>query len=93
MALIFPGKSTCPICNTVVGETEKYVATTHFIGDTADPLWPFSDAVMHRACFLQWQHRQDFVARYNALMGTITWGNGTYHEMQADGTIVSKQRM
>jgi hypothetical protein len=39
MALFIPGISKCPICNTVVGENDERVATSHFIGDKADPLW------------------------------------------------------
>ena len=92
MALFFPGHSKCPICDTVVGGADDYVATTHFIGDEADPLWAYSDAVMHRSCFLRWSHRRAFVAKYNATIGAITWGNGTYHDMQPDGTILSKRR-
>jgi hypothetical protein len=33
------------------------------------------------------------VARFNTLVGMITFGNGTYHEMQPDGTILSRKRM
>jgi hypothetical protein len=92
MALFFPGKSKCPICNTVVGANEEHVATSHFISDGSDPLWSYSDAALHKACFLQWQHRQEFVAKFNALAGTINFGNDTYHEMQPDGAILSKKR-
>ncbi len=92
MALIFPGRSRCAICRTIVGVEDEYVATSHFIGDNSDPLWAFSDAVMHKGCFWRWENRQEFVAKYNATMGAITWGNGTYHDMQPDGTILSKQR-
>ncbi len=47
---------------------------------------------MHRRCFLGWELRQRFVDTYNERVGSITWGNGTYHDMQPDGTIVSKRR-
>ncbi len=47
---------------------------------------------MHRACFLGWELRETFVARYNAEIGSITWGDGTYHDTQPDGTIRSRQR-
>jgi hypothetical protein len=92
MALFFPGRTECALCGKVVGEDDEYVGTTHFIGDESDPLSPYSDAVMHRACFLRWEDRHVFAARYNAVMGSITWGDGFYHEMQPDGTILSKKR-
>ncbi len=92
MALIIYGRTKCPLCAVVLREGDDIVATAHFIGDPSDPLWPFSDAAMHRACFLQWQLREAFVARYNATVGAITWGNGTYQDMQPDGTILNKRR-
>lgn len=92
MALIFYGKSKCPLCEAVLQEGDDIVATSHFIGDESDQLWRYSDAGMHRACFWRWPLRESFVSRYNATIGAITWGNGTYHDMQPDGTIVSKRR-
>ncbi|HKI36223.1 MAG TPA: hypothetical protein VKA46_30480 [Gemmataceae bacterium] len=92
MALILPGKSRCPLCDTVIRAGDDIVATTHFIGDPTDLLWNFSDAAMHKACFLAWKYREEFVAKYNAVMGSITWGNGSYHDMQPDGTIIMKHR-
>ena len=92
MALIVYGASECPLCDAVLSEGDDIIGTSHFIADESDPLWSFSDAAMHRACFLTWPLRESFVARYNKTMGVITWGNGTYHDMQPDGTIVSKRR-
>ena len=92
MALIFRGRSRCPICGAVIDENDQIVATTHFVGDKNDPLWRYSDAAIHRACFLDWKLRDQFVARYNATMGSLTWGNGTFHDMQSDGTILSRLR-
>jgi|SRR5215813_2735118 len=92
MALIVTGKTECPLCNEVLQEGDRIVATTHFIGDPRDPLWPFSDGAMHKSCFLEWDHRKVFVERYNATMGSITWGNGTYHYMNYEGEVVSLKR-
>ncbi len=64
----------------------------HFVAERDDPLWQFSDVAIHRRCFRKWEMRDAFVARYNAEIGSITWGNGTHHEMQPDGTILSKSR-
>jgi hypothetical protein len=87
MALIFRGASRCPLCDGIIAEDDDIVATQHFIPDESDPLWRYSDAAIHRSCFLAWPHRGAFVAKYNATLGRITWGNGMYHDMQADGTI------
>ncbi len=42
---------------------------------------------MHKDCFVAWPLRGVFVERYNTTVGTFTAGNGTYHHMEADGTI------
>jgi hypothetical protein len=79
----------CAICRQPLDTEGDYIATTHFIGDPNDPLWEFSDAAMHYDCFQQWEHREEFVTKYNSTMGTIVWGNGTRHHMRPDGTIQS----
>ena len=89
MALILKGKTECALCHEVVKENEEIVATSHFIPDPKDRLWRFSDAAMHKTCFSEWDQRQVFVEKYNQIVGSITWGNGTYHHMNDDGTIVS----
>jgi hypothetical protein len=91
MALMYEGMA-CSICGRVIVDLRRAVACTHFIADKSDPLWPFSDSAMHPECFAGWEMRDAFVARYNEIMGAITWGNGTYHEMQPDGRIKSKLR-
>ena len=68
--------------------SDDLVGTTHFIADETDPLSKCSDAAMHRHCFLAWQHRAAFVAKYNATVGQQVWDNGTRQRMEADGTII-----
>ncbi len=92
MALILPGKTECKLCHTVIKENDKVVATSHFIADPNDPLWRFSDTAMHKNCFLDWGQRQTFIEKYNRTVGSITWGNGTYHHMSDDGVISSLKR-
>ena len=87
MALILLGKTECSICGVILNEDDPLVATTHFIADRDDPLWRFSDSAMHKSCFLKWEQKQSFVKKYNDAVGTITWGNGTYHHMEEDGSI------
>ena len=88
MALIYDGM-TCAICEQPLDIDGPLVATTHFIGEPSDPLWRFSDAAMHYECFQKWEHRQEFIDKYNATMGKIIWGNGTRHHMKVDGSIES----
>ena len=66
MAMIFLGKSKCPLCGEVLESGQELVATTHFIESPEHPLWRFSDAAMHYTCFQLWEHREPFVAKYNA---------------------------
>lgn len=86
MALIYPGM-LCAICSAALGVDEDRVATSHFIDDADHPLWPFSDAAMHRACFVAWEHREEFVSLYNSTLGAKVWRNGTRHQMRPDGSI------
>ena len=92
MALILCGKTECSICGVIIKDGDTIVATTHFLRDPNDPLWRFSDSGMHRSCFLAWPLRDTFVERYNATVGTVTWGNGTYHYMEPNGKILVLER-
>ena len=92
VALILFGKTECSLCGNVFMAGDEIVATSHFIADRDDPLWRFSDSAMHRSCFLAWDRREAFVAKFNQLVGGITFGNGTYHRMESDGTIAVLQR-
>jgi hypothetical protein len=92
MALLIRDKTVCSICGEIISSSDDVVMTSHFIRDQDDPLWRFSDSVIHRKCFLSWEHRAKFVARYNQDVGSITWGNGTYHHMQDDGSIQTLAR-
>jgi hypothetical protein len=92
MALVDFGHSTCPLCGVILRPEDDLIATSHFIEFESDPLWRYSDAAMHRRCFLTWELRPQFVARYNQTVGTITWSNGTHHHMTDDVTIQSLPR-
>ena len=87
MAIVLRGMSKCSICGVVIQEDDEIVATTHFISNENDPLWRFSDSAMHKPCFLDWEHKDNFVKKYNETIGDIIWGNGTFHKMENDGHI------
>jgi hypothetical protein len=52
-----------------IDRKEEFGATTHFIADQHDPLYRYSDAAFHRSCFLSWEHRDEFSAKYEKVMG------------------------
>lgn len=85
--MVFFGSSKCPLCGVLLREGDELVSTSHFIAEESDPLWRFSDAAMHRSCFLAWDLRAEFVARYNQAVSHRTWGDGCYKHMSDDGTI------
>ena len=92
MALIFRGTSKCALCDGVLEADDAIVATSHFIADRQNPLWRFSDAAMHKTCFLNWDQRQSFVDLFNQIMGGVIFGDRTSKHMRDDGAIVSIPR-
>ncbi|HLG17589.1 MAG TPA: hypothetical protein VJH03_24305 [Blastocatellia bacterium] len=85
MAVIVRGKSACSVCGKVIEERDQIVATSQFIQDKADPLWPFSNTAIHKRCFLGWKLRSEFVDRYNEIAPS-TFAEGTFHRMKSDGS-------
>jgi hypothetical protein len=79
------------LCHEVLAKDDDIVATSHFIADRNDPLWQFSDAGFHRRCFIHWEHRGEFVRRYNEVMAVHVWGNGKRHQMNSDGSITETE--
>jgi hypothetical protein len=61
----------CSLCREPIRVGDDIVGTTHFIGDATDPLWRYSDIVMHRRCFDTWEHRDEFARRYRQTMGAM----------------------
>jgi hypothetical protein len=82
MAIFVPRRSKCPICGEAINEDDDHVGTTHFIADESDPLWRFSDAVMHRRCYDAWEHRDEFTARYRKRLGGMY--PGSFYETWPD---------
>lgn len=86
MALIFLGSSRCALCERAIEAEDGLVATSAFLGPE-HRLWRYSDAAMHRECFLAWGDRQAFVEAYNSIVGPHVAGDGTRHQMLDDGSI------
>jgi hypothetical protein len=51
MALIFPGKTICPICRKVIEQHQNFVAFPPFVANELDPLRVFNDGAFHTECF------------------------------------------
>jgi hypothetical protein len=88
MALIFCGKTKCPLCQEIITADDEVVATSAFIADRNDPLWQYSDAAFHRRCFASWEKREEFVRRFNETMKQFVFGNGKCQQMQDNGSII-----
>ncbi len=77
-------RQLCPLCREAIGLTDDTVAIPDFLADESDPLWPYSDALYHRACFLLWDRRRELLGRFNTLARARS---GDWH-MAADGTLL-----
>lgn len=78
----------CPLCREVIRPREDALLTPDFLADDADPLWAFTDTAMHRVCFLVWDRRKLFVARYNQAARGLRAPDGSYPRMTGEGEIV-----
>ena len=65
MAQYSPYDTTCSICEVDLSGNDDNITTPRFITDRAHPLYRFTDTVMHRACFIKWEHREAFVQSFN----------------------------
>jgi hypothetical protein len=59
MALYFPGSSPCSICDIVLESSDDAVMHPAILSRD-HPLARFSDSVMHRACYEDWEHHAYF---------------------------------
>ena len=60
MALLFED-SLCSICGKRLFSGEEWIAFTHFINDRNHFLFRFSDSGMHKECFENWPHADEFL--------------------------------
>jgi hypothetical protein len=85
------GTATCALCREAIGPLDDAVITPDFLADDSHPFWPFSDATMHRACFLVWDRRKAFVALYNRVARRFRMEDGSYWHMTAEGDLVPRR--
>ena len=58
MALIFIGKSECPLCNQVF-VTDDEIVSLPAISDQSHALYAFFDAGFHKACYDNWDKKDE----------------------------------
>jgi hypothetical protein len=88
MERIEGGRAHCALCGEGIRPAEDALITPDFLADEADPFWRFADASMHRACFLVWDRRRAFVARYNRAARLWVAPDGSHPRMTSEGEIV-----
>jgi len=84
MAVLTDGFTRCKLCGELLMKKDEMVCTTHFIANMADPLWRYSDAAMHKTCFMAWIHRKQFISKYNQ----HHCSHGSMMQMTEDGEIL-----
>jgi hypothetical protein len=90
MERIRAGQAHCALCGEVIRPHDDALITPDFLADETDPLWRFSDAAMHRACFLVWDRRKTFVARYNRIALRLVAPDGSYLHLTSEGELVRR---
>jgi hypothetical protein len=91
MERIESGRALCALCGEVIRPGEDAFVTPDFLAAEADPFWRFADASLHRACFLVWDRRKAFVARYNRAARLWLAPDGSYPRMTSEGEIVRQR--
>jgi hypothetical protein len=85
---IAAGRAHCALCGETIRPGEDALVTPDFIADESDPLWRFADAPIHRACFLVWDRRKAFIARYNRMARRYLTSEGSHPRMTSEGDVV-----
>jgi hypothetical protein len=84
------GQAYCALCGVAIRPDDDAFVTPDFLADEADPLWRFADAAVHRACFLVWDRRRTFVARYNRIARRLRAPDGSYLALTGEGELVPR---
>ena len=88
MDRIASGRARCALCGEAIRPAEDALITPDFLADDEDPFWRFTDVPMHRECFLVWDRRKAFVARFNRAARLWVAPNGSHPRMTSEGDIV-----
>jgi hypothetical protein len=88
MDRIEAGRAYCALCGDVIRPDEEALNTPDFLAADTDPFWRFADAAMHQACFLVWDRRKAFVARFNRVARAWVQPDGSHPRMTSEGEVV-----
>ena len=88
MDRIASGRARCALCGDAIRPEEDAFITPDFLANDEDPFWRFADVPIHRACFLVWERRKAFVARFNRAARLWVASNGSHPRMTSEGEIV-----
>jgi hypothetical protein len=91
MDRIQAGRAVCVLCGSAIRPDEDAFVTPDFLADESETLWRFADAAVHRACFLVWERRKTFVARYNRVARRLVAPDGTYLHLTSEGHLVRRR--
>ena len=67
MALIIRGSTKCAECGQVLTGKDEVAGLPHFVTDSSDLLWRYTDAGFHRRCFESLPERMEIERRIEAL--------------------------
>ena len=58
MAIIFLGKSKCPLCNEILTQEDDIIGLPP-ISDTSNLLYEYFDCGFHKTCYENWNKRKE----------------------------------
>lgn len=90
MTTISAGSAVCALCHEALRPDEEAVVTPDFLADDSDPFFPYSDAAMHRACFVVWDRRKAFIAHFNRIAQRFAAETGGRVQMTSEGDLVER---
>lgn len=91
MERIESGRAHCALCGHTIRPGDDAFVTPDFLADESDQFWRYSDAPVHRTCFLVWDRRKAFVARYNHTARRLVAPDGSYLRMTSEGELVRQR--
>lgn len=61
----------CVLCKQPI--KDGGVTTVPFAQSEDDPLWEYSDAIFHDACFMNWTFRDECIRRNDEICRRVGW--------------------
>ncbi len=77
----------CALCHAAFRAGEEVIELPDFVASETHPLYPYSGARVHRACYLFWDRRKAFAAAYNRVARRLGEADGFYLHLTAEGDL------